>query len=246
MTKAHDLERPYSSIARIYDQMMDHVDYAAWSKYLVSIFQKHHLAVDSICEFACGTGSLAVELEKLGYRLWCSDNSPEMIHRALEKSTNRQIDFSVQDMLYAHWGRQFDAALCLYDSVNYLMDIKLFNTLFANVFGLLRQNGLFIFDICTEANSERNFRSLYEEDLDAAYRRRSYYIRSKKIQVNEIELLVKGRSYNEIHYQKIYSIREIEQAIENSEFTLVDRFANMTLEAASERSDRIHFVLQKN
>ena len=111
---------PYSAIASVYDGMMEHVDYAAWADYIERIFAFHHKHVSTICELACGTGSLAIELARKGFVLHCSDLSPDMVRLATEKQIKAGvlIDFSVHDMSTFSSEQPFDVVICLYDSLN--------------------------------------------------------------------------------------------------------------------------------
>ncbi len=238
---------PYSRLAAFYDGMMEHVDYGHWAKYIDGIFRRTGSDVKQIYECACGTGTLALALSRMGYRLTCSDRSYDMIRIARTKAVNAgyAIDFSICDMTEVKSDKQFDAVICLYDSINYLDDKQKVTRFIQNAETLLRNGGLFIFDACTERNSLEHFDQRYEFDKTHRYRRRSYYLKEQKLQVNEITLEIDGTFFTETHHQKIYPMKDIETMIGQSGFRLEHVFADLTYQKGSEKSERVHFVLRK-
>ena len=60
----------YGDFAYIYDRLMhDDVDYDAWCDYIESLMSLEGCEPDTICELACGTGSITSRLEARGYRM---------------------------------------------------------------------------------------------------------------------------------------------------------------------------------
>ncbi len=238
---------PYSKLAPFYDGMMEHVNYEKWARYIDKIFKHYDASIRDVCELACGTGSLAVALSKFNYRLTCSDMSADMIQCAAEKAQRAgvKIDFSAVNMLEFHSEKEFDAVLCLYDSVNYLPEESDVRKLLANTWTLMKPGALFIFDVCTEFNSLENFNHRYEYDPERRYKRRSYYVPDQRIQVNEIEMDVNGHTFHERHCQVIYRLSDIQQEIRRSSFRTLNVFENLSFQKGSERSERVHFILQR-
>ncbi len=235
----------YSHLAKIYDLMMEHVDYRGWAAYIHRLICRWNPGAKDILELACGTGSFAVELAGLGYRMICSDRSESMIEVARKKSiqAGRQISFRVADMRAVPAGTSHDAVLCLYDSLNYLMEWAELVRLFNQVKRVLRTGGIFIFDIGTERNSLDNFDERYENDPEVKYSRLSRYVRDDRIQVNEVRMKLGRRVYTEVHRQKIYTLDQIAQAAQSAGMVEMGRFANLTEKVGSENDERVHFVL---
>jgi SAM-dependent methyltransferase len=239
---------PYSQLASFYDGMMEHVDYGKWARYIDKIFKYYDASIRTVCELACGTGSLAILLSKLGYQMTCSDISPDMIQWAETKAkrAKAEIDLAVSDMLGFKSDKIFDAVICLYDSVNYLPGKNDFRKLLTNVRPLIKDAGLFIFDVCTELNSLENFNQRYEHDKQHGYKRRSYYMPDQRIQVNDIEMTINGNIFHERHCQNIYRLSDITEEINKSPFRIVNMFENLTFKQGSEKAERVHFILQKD
>lgn len=238
---------PYSAIATIYDGMMEHVDYAAWADYIERIFAFHHKHVSTICELACGTGSLAIELARKGFVLHCSDLSPDMVRLATEKQIKAGvlIDFSVHDMSTFSSEQPFDVVICLYDSLNYLLDTDALRKFFRNAEKLVVCGGLLIFDICTEHNSLKHFENRYEFDRTYKYRRKSYYLPTQRLQVNEVSVTQRGNIVREKHEQRIYRITEVAEIVEESPFETLGIYEDLGFQPGTEASERVHFVLEK-
>lgn len=238
---------PYSKLAAFYDGMMEHVDYYHWAHYIDKIFKKSGKSISTVCEVACGTGTLAIALSKLNYAMTCSDISPDMVAVASEKARREgvQIMFSSQNMLEFNSEKKFDAVLCLYDSINYLQGRDEIVRFLQNAENLVGDDGLLIFDACTEHNSIKNFNQRYEYDKTHHYRRRSYYLQEQRVQVNEITLQVDGSFYTEKHTQNIFVIADMVEMIRTTSFRLKDMFENLTFRKGRENSERVHFVLGK-
>ena len=77
----------YTSFARVYDALMDTVDYAAWAEHYKQLMEACHVPAKGRCvECACGTGSLTLPLRKMGYQMTGVDVSEEMLAAAMEKA----------------------------------------------------------------------------------------------------------------------------------------------------------------
>jgi len=99
----------------------------------------------SILDLCCGTGNSTNELYKRGYTAIGIDGSLTMLSYANVNSPN--TEFIHTDVREFNLDKKFDAAICLFDSVNHLMtisDVKLF---FTNVHNHLKNDSLFVFDI---------------------------------------------------------------------------------------------------
>jgi ubiquinone/menaquinone biosynthesis C-methylase UbiE len=244
---------PYSRLAGIYDHVMRHVDYALWKRYLFKLFQRHRIPKDRILELAAGTGRLAELFTKAGTQLTAMDRSGAMLEVArlrLERK-NKSIPLVVGDLRDLPFKGSFPVVLCLYDSINYMMNRKEFLRCLKEVHRITEANGFFVFDVTTEANSMRHFtRELsFEETDDFSYLRRSYYNPVKKIQHNDFTIFMRDDGlfsrFFEAHEQKIYFHQEIRSMVEVSGFELLEALAGFTFSRADDRSTRIHYILQK-
>ncbi len=239
---------PYTALAEIYDFVMRDVPYKKWAKYITKLIAKFRPEAKRILDLACGTGTMILLLKKQGFEVDGLDSSAQMIEKAKMKVKSDDVKFFVSDMLDFKTDRKYDVALCLYDSVNYLPRIENFYKLFENVWALLDEQGIFIFDISTEYNSIQNavLMNLSEKHRNFKYVRRSFFLRDERMHINEFEIEIKGEKFFERHVQRIYKISEIENAVKNSGcFELVACFDDFSFVQANEFSERVHFVLKK-
>lgn len=136
----------YDILAKYYDEFVpDPSVKAAW---LQGQITKHRPNTQSVLELACGTGTLLKYLESYrSYKLTGLDQSPEMLKVAKHKLPS--ATFVQGDMSDFTLGQQSDVVLCIYDSMNHLLQFKQWESLFEHVAIHLNENGLFIFDMNT-------------------------------------------------------------------------------------------------
>jgi len=109
---------------------------------------------------------------------------------------------------------------------------------------LLKDEGLFIFDVVTPFACEEFFLDFTEHESwkEISYSRHSWYRRDQQMQFNKFEITIKGETYHELHKQKIREKAEWEEIIRKNNFELIQAFNNFTLIEATPYSERIHFV----
>ena len=241
---------PYSEIAVIYDHIMKHVDYAVWTDYIISVFDRFQPDAHNILELACGTGTLTVELSRRGYSMTCSDRSPAMLKAAEEKfrSSGLSPGCFVADMTALPLSAHYDATLCLYDSLNYLVTSDEFIQALRETAAVISVGGLLIFDVCTVRNSEMFFtdNTMIETYDNVTCERTCRYDSVKRIQENHFRIERPGKKdVFESHAQRIYLLDEITHMLDGLPFRELGRFNDMSFARGTEDSDRVHFVLQK-
>lgn len=247
---------PYSESALIYDHMMRIVNYSGWARYLLnliriangSLIRRSNRPGLHILDLACGTGNLSLILAKKGYNVTGIDRSHEMISVAklkAEKLRLSKIQFLESDLLSFRRNSEFDIALCTYDSINYLQDINSLSILFSNVRQSLKNGGVFIFDLSMEANS------LYDSGMfdqkgkknGIFYHRKSYYDVASRVHRTYIRILRDGKLFEEVHSEYIYTLPEVRERYLSTGFKEIGAFGDFTYLPATEKSDRVHFVL---
>ncbi|WP_340102531.1 class I SAM-dependent DNA methyltransferase [Rhodohalobacter sp. 8-1] len=252
------LSRSYSVLAEIYDAVMEDVDYEAWTDYIDEIIMMHHHEARDILELACGTGTMALSMEEIGYyNITATDLSPEMIKKAKQKAeeADSDVDFQTLDFLNIDLDKKFDAVFMVFDSLNYLHSKDDILTLHKQVYNVLKPNGIFIYDFTTPRNSKKAIRYLNDEQDTVndrySYHRSSRYDEENRIHTNvfEIEKLSKQQVaspsiFREEHHQKIYTMNDIMPIVEESPFRLVKAYDGFELKPAHKRSLRITMVLR--
>lgn len=241
---------PYAAIAEIYDSIMDHVDYSIWADYLSSLFRRFHPQVKTVFETACGTGSLALHLHTMGYSFTGMDRSVEMLKIAASKFREAGLPqrLLAANMTAIPLKKRFDAVICVYDSINYLLEPDDFRKALREAAAITGNDGLFVFDVCTVKNSELFFKDSSMTDIvgDLEYERICRYDSARRIQENRFIISRNGKfRVTETHRQKIYLLDEIGRMIRESPFIEVGRYDDMSFRPGSESSERVHFVLKR-
>jgi SAM-dependent methyltransferase len=242
----------YDALAPIYDRLMSHVEYEEWVE-LVRRMLRRCGAPENPCilEIGAGTGVVGSILKQMGYRYIASDLSPSMCKEA---SRRRGLPVCAAAAPPLAFRQSFDAALFLYDGINYMMTAADYRALFASVCVALRAGGLFLFDITTHENSRRHFtRYLDFEDYgDFSYARYSYFDENASIQHNDFTIYKQSETYPsyyekfvESHEQKVFSVPEIEKTIPKKSFDVLGIWDGFSFRKYTSRSIRVHFLLQK-
>ena len=255
---------PYSLTARFYDHLMRHVNYVRWADYVAELFDLADLRdrtepaglqprrVQRVLELACGTGKLLLELSRAGFEMYGMDRSEAMARLAAARGRTAGASAHVWcgDMRDLACAAQFDAVICLYDSMNYCHTPEEVARVFARVAGVLPAGGLFIFDVCTRWNCWRNFRNYTDRDGwdEVSYYRHSYYKPVRSLQYNEFLIASEahpGQTFRELHVQRIYALQEIRKLAAAGPWEEAGCFKDMSRRPGGERAERVHFVFRR-
>ncbi len=247
----------YRKLAPLYDLIMHGVDYPDWTDYIDTIIRYHHPHATKLLELACGTGTMALFMEKRDdYEITATDISPEMIRIAGRKGETEKskVEWLVRDMRRIELSETFDIIYMVFDSLNYLHNEKDIHAVLESARQHLKPDGSFIFDFTTPnyspviaplLNEERNVNEHY------SYRRFSNYDHLKQMHINHFLVEKKDRDtgkitdrFEEIHQQRIWSFDEIMTLIAQSNLVVDAAYEDFDLSAADENSERITMVLK--
>jgi predicted TPR repeat methyltransferase len=239
----------YDALAPIYDRLMGHVEYDEWIELIAKVMNRYcGLNDPKILEIGAGTGVVGSLLKGMGYRYTGSDLSVSMCKEAKRR---RGVPICAADARRLPFRRIFNAALFLYDGINYMMTLDEYRKLFAYV---LLPGGLFLFDITTQENSMRHFIHYvdFEDYGDISYVRNSYYDEIRSIQHNDFTIYRQSddrppyyEKFVETHIQKVFSVPEIEKAIPGKRFEVLGIWDGFLFKKYSGKSLRIHFLLRR-
>jgi SAM-dependent methyltransferase len=242
--------RPYEGLAPIYDYVMRHVDYVYWANHVQSLRRRHGGDTRHLLELACGTGNVACALAAQGCAVTGYDASEEMIRVAQEKALAHGdlLRFEVGDLRDLGDIGPFDGAICLYDSLNYLLSLADVELALGQVHDVLAPGAVFIFDVCTERNSMQHFCDVRDTERGPGfvYSRHSFYDADERLQFNSFDIRFEdGSRRQEKHVQRIYHHADLVACIDAGPFDLLEALDGFTRQRGSEASDRVHFVLRR-
>ncbi len=116
-------------------------------------------APGSAVDLGCGTGTLALLLERHGWQVTGIDASPGMVEEARRKASlqGAKADFTAADIRTFSLPRTVDLAVSVYDVLNHLPAAADLHLACMSIGRALRTGGLFVFDL----NNDRCFRRLW-------------------------------------------------------------------------------------
>ncbi|MDP4119222.1 MAG: methyltransferase domain-containing protein [Bacillota bacterium] len=243
----------YGTFASMYDSLTYDVDYKGRVDYIEKLFERFSdIPVHSVLDLACGTGTASVMLSDRGYEVIGVDSSEEMLAEARRKQGERDILFLQQSMSGFELYGTVDAVVCLLDSVNYVVDARELQKCFELVNNYLNPGGLFIFDINTKYKLENILAgNVFVDEYDNVfYTWENYYDNNEKICEFDLNFFMKDgdntyRRFNETHYERAYTDREIKTVLEKANLKLVAMYDDMSYEEPNKKSEKVFYIGKK-
>ena len=245
--------KSYGEFALLYDELMDDFDYVAWGEYVQDILKSHGFEKTSILEMACGTGNLTEELLKRGHSVDGFDLSQEMLAIANNKlfgfKKKRLFKMDMEDFKL---DRKYKVVISACDSINYILEDSNLRKTFANVYGHLEDDGIFIFDI----NSEYKLReilgnNIFIEDRDNVfYTWENHFDEDSGICEFYLTFFQSGngidyRRFDEYHRERAYSVETVRRLLEEAGFSEISAYEAFGFQDVGHDSERINFVVKK-
>lgn len=219
---------PYEALAPVYDAWTADNEYPRWAAFIVNRLPATDDRVPRVLDLCCGTGTMSALLRDKGYAVTGVDRSPQMLDRARER-LGPDVPVVRGDVRQFQLPGTFDAAVCTFDSINYLVeDGDLAATLGAAA-AALRPGGVLIFDVNTRRKLERMLGdSHYGDDLDEfAYVWRNSYDAATHRNTFRITVFRRQEGghftrYRERHQQRWFSHAEIHAAATTAGFEVTE------------------------
>nr|WP_296033560.1 class I SAM-dependent methyltransferase [uncultured Dorea sp.] len=244
----------YTSFAEVYDTFMDNVPYEEWADYLEERLKEYGVKDGLVLELGCGTGSMTELLAEKGYDMIGVDNSEDMLEIAMEKriESGHDILYLLQNMQEFELYGTVKAVVSVCDSVNYITEKAELEEVFRLVNNYLDPQGIFIFDF----NTEYKYREILgnqviaEDREECSFIWENYYDHTSMINEYELTLFVQEeddlyRKYQESHFQKAYTLRDIRSMIEASGLKFVTAYDAYTQKAPMHNSERITVIARE-
>lgn len=162
----------YDALAGSYDSLMVDGSYRKRADFLVRLFKKSRIPVETVLDLACGTGTIACLLAERGYRVTATDFSEEMLTQAMAKAFDleeRAPLFLCQSMPRLHLTEPVDAVVSTLDSLNYLTRERDIRETFRRVYRWLKPGGAFIFDVNTPYKLRRMDHQMYMDETEESF-----------------------------------------------------------------------------
>lgn len=208
-----------------------------------------------VVDLGCGTGTLTELLYRKGYDMIGIDNSEDMLNVAISKreASGSEILYLCQDMREIDLYSTVGTVVSICDSVNYLLTDRDVEETFRLVNNYLYPGGIFIFDFNTVYKYETVIgdATIAENREDCSFIWENYYHEKEHINEYDLTIFVKEsreetfQRFFETHYQRGYTLKEMEKMVVEAGLTLVAVMDADTHGKPHEESERIYIVAQK-
>ncbi len=245
----------YKDFAMVYDTFMDNAPYDKWLQFLIENFNKYKVPKELVLDLGCGTGTLTQMLSKKGYDMIGVDNSDEMLSIAIQKGMNvtQNILYLLQDMREFELYGTVRAVISICDSINYLLEEEDIVKTFSLVNNYLDPGGIFIFDFNTVYKYESVIgdATIAENRDTCSFIWENYYHTKEHINEYDLTIFVKEeneryRRFDETHYQRGYTVREMEEFLHKAGLDLLETLDSDTYGPISESSERVYMIARES
>jgi ubiquinone/menaquinone biosynthesis C-methylase UbiE len=245
----------YTAFARVYDELMDTVDYDAWAAHYACLMAACGVPEKGKCvECACGTGNLTLRLKKRGYQITGADLSEDMLSAAMEKAraAGETIPFVRQDMRALTVPRRVDCVLATCDGVNYLTGPQDARAFFAAAFAALKPGGALIFDVSTPDKLKNTLgnNTLYSDDDSVSYIWRNAWNEQTACVTLRLSLFARRADgaydrLEESQIQRAHTRRELRAWLSEGGFTDIQFYGRLRQTPPRTGDDRWHVAARK-
>ena len=260
----------YTSFAQVYDTFMDETPYREWADYIERLMEEYgvsrkmqsmqsdNLAAERnlVVDLGCGTGRLTELLAADGYDMIGVDLSADMLALAMRRrdAAGHGTLYLEQDMRELELYGTAGTFVSVCDSVNYLLTAEELGRMFRQVNLYLYPQGIFIFDF----NTVYKYKELLGDTTIAENRPHCSFIWEnwfhEEDNINEYDLTLfteTGQAglfarSTETHYQRGYTLEEMQAAAEAAGLVWVTAVDGDTHGPVTAQSGRILAVVREH
>ena len=242
----------YHALAASYDRLTNDVDYQATVNFYEQIWTRDGLCPRTAVDLACGTGSVALILARMGLEVTAVDMSEEMLMVAAQKAMEQGLRplFVRQLLQELRLPRGVDLAVCALDSLDYILDPRDCAEAIRRVYKAMNPGGIFIFDVNTpEKLRAMDGQVFLDEDDDVYCVWRGEFDEETNICSYGMDLFQRSgnvwhRSFEE-HGEYAYTQEQLIGFLKAAGFTHIRVYADRKFEAPVAGEQRIYFKARK-
>lgn len=251
-------DSPYDDLAEIYDHFQREIDPVKWADYLDKMIRRYGPRKGDgkdgrllLCDLGCGTASVSIEMNRLGYDVIGIDESTLMLEKAREKSAAADADilFLSQDITQFELFGTVDVFLCLLDTVNHLTEKSALQKMLSQFDNYLNPGGLFIFDVATPAHLQKTLGNhfFYTVEEEYALLWENHFSARTRISTSDLTLFRKTdkEAYHRFDGQikeRVYTETEIREGLEAAGMRLLAKYGELSSEEPSDRETREFYI----
>jgi len=262
----------YQAFASVYDELMSDVPYDEWVERIDRDIRKYGVSKtsgdrdeaaseeekilaserDLVADLACGTGVVTRKLFDKGYDVFGVDISSEMLSSAQTSDEERGIMYLNQDICELDLYSTIGTAVCVCDSLNYLLSDEELEAAFAGVSNFLYPGGVFIFDCNTSYKYRESIgeSTIAEAGEDVSFIWDNYYDEDENVNEYDLTLFIKREDglyerAEETHLQRGIEKEDIESLAKKSGLEIMLISDSDTDGEVNGETERIYAVLKK-
>ncbi|WP_077308541.1 class I SAM-dependent DNA methyltransferase [Terribacillus halophilus] len=246
----------YERLAAVYERLMQDAPYEEWQQFMQKIFQRYaKISIKTVADLGCGTGYVTRQLAESGYQMTGIDQSENMLAYAASMDDKQAVRWVQQDLRSLE-NIQADAAISMFDVVNYITSPEDVQAAFGRIWDMLAPGGVFLFDVHTIRHIEEDLAGelFAEVHEDLAY---TWFCEAGQEQgevfhdltffTKELESEKYDR-FDEYHHQRTYLPDTYKKWLESAGFQVCGLFGDFDIEKTEqlEQADRLFFACLKN
>ncbi len=244
-TRAVRVVKPFSLLSKVYDAIMDDVDYEDWADFILETVTARGWRPGAVLDLGCGTGNATFPLVARGLKVTGLDASAEMLAVAREKLPG--VTFVQADFTSFVLPTRFSLVCSVFDSLNNLLTPEAFSSMARSVYAHLRPGGFFMFDV----NTPTGLRDLWESGRAEGWAGEVYYRWAHSF--DEATGLAKVEAYceteqtsfTEVHFERGYDLTELRTLLAEAGFVNVEGLSYPDGAPAWPDDPRLWVVAQK-
>lgn len=221
----------------------------------VAAVLEQHGGARTLADVACGAGDFAVAMARRGLTVTAVDQSPEMLAlgRAAADRSGVRITWLEQDMRELRLAEPVDAATCLYDSLNYLVDEGELRRGMSAIAGALRPAGLFLFDMNTIRGLATRWGNrvwIIQDSDDAFEADQSEFDYDSGVATLKVNAFLhrgdeRYERVREVHRERGYPIPAIDAALGAAGFEVLGRWSSPSFEPVTSETGRVFYAARR-
>lgn len=222
---------------------MNKVRYDRWSEYLLAAVELYVNNQAEVLEIAGGNCNFAGYFIKHFPKLIVTDGSFNM----LASSIIKKVPKVCCDMTRLPFKAKFDLIYSTFDSVNYLTNKRSLLNLFKEIKLILKDDGIFTFDVSLEKNSLLHVETPVRKGSCSgiAFVHETSYNKKNRIHKNIFKIKIDNDIYTEVHKQKIYPFELYFDLLDSAGLYVVECMETFSFIKAGPDSERVQFIVKK-
>ena len=243
----------YGPLADFYDALTQDVDYPGLRAYLNAHFRREGVIPRRILDMACGTGSLSLLFAREGLEVVGMDLSGEMIAAARAKAADHPNPprFLRGDMGDFRLTQPVDAAVCMLDSFNYLLDPAEGVSALRCFYEALAPGGIFIFDVRPRrALMAFDGQVFVDETEDVLCMWRTEFDDEENLCRYGMDIFIREgnvwRREQEEHVEYAYRLRWLKKQMESMGFRSVSFWGDRTMSPPTAQDSRVFITARRD